>query len=83
MRRAMPKTQPLEIMDDKERKVGESNYREGAFAIPIDILEQKLLLQRGLIMISQGEYESAKDCFVKCINTGKQYDPRIRQECVS
>ena len=34
-------------------------------------------------MISQGEYESAKNCFVKCINTGQQYDPRIRQECVN
>ena len=53
------------------------NFREGSFAIPIDILEQKVLLHRGLVLLSQGEYEMAKDIFVRCINTGNLYDPRI------
>jgi len=44
----MPKKAPLFIMDDK-------NLREGAFAIPLDILEQKLRLHKGLVMVSQGE----------------------------
>ena len=35
----MPKTKSLEIMDDKDQKIGEVNFREGAFAIPIDMLE--------------------------------------------
>ena len=32
-------------------------------------------------MISQGEFNMAKTCFVDCINAGKTYDARIRQEC--
>ena len=59
----------------------EANLREGAFAIPIDVLMQKLLLHRGLVFASQGSFEQAKSCFVDCVNTGKQYDPRIRLEC--
>ena len=65
----MPKTEALQIMDDKEQrnKNGQSvdpssrnnsihdNFREGSFAIPIDILEQKLLLHKGLILLSIGE----------------------------
>lgn len=70
-------------MDDKDRDLGEVNFREGAFAIPIDILEQKLLLHKGLIMKSQGEDEQAKKYFVACINLGREYDPRIRQECAT
>ena len=78
----MPKTRSLEIMydrDDKERPIN----REGSYAIPIDILEQKLLMHKGLVMISQGESQQAKHSFVKCINTGKVYDPRIRAECAN
>ena len=47
----MPKTEPLFVMDDKHDREN-SNYREGAYAIPIDILEQKLLLHKGLVMVS-------------------------------
>lgn len=73
-------------MNDKDQSLGSDNpdfqkihenFREGSFAIPIDILEQKLLLHKGLVMVSQGEYNMAKDVFVNCINTGNQYDPRI------
>ena len=83
----MPKTEALYIMDDKDRKNAESNdpasknfldnFREGSFAIPIDILEQKLLLHKGLVLVCQGEYTMAKEIFVNCINTGNLYDPRI------
>lgn len=55
----MPKTKPLFIMDDKH-DTENANFREGAFAIPIDILEQKLLLHKGLVMVLQGEYAAAK-----------------------
>ena len=67
------------IFKGKDNKV----FREGAFAIPIDILEQKLRLHKGLIMVSQREHRQAKESFVKCINTGKQYDPRIKRECAN
>jgi len=70
-------------MDDKDQDIGQALFREGAFAIPIDILEQKLLLHKGLVMVSQGEYSTAKHQFIKCINTGKSYDPRIKKECAN
>ena len=38
----------LVIFTEKDRLV----HREGSFAIPLDILEQKLLLHKGLIMLS-------------------------------
>ena len=56
------------------------SIREGAFAIPVDILEQKLLLHKGLVLVAQGETTQAQACFEKCINTGRVYDPRIRLE---
>ena len=80
LRKAIPKSKSLLIMDDKNEEV---HFREGAFMIPIDILEQKLLLHQGLVSLSQGEDAQAKVSFVKCINTGKVYCPRIRCECVN
>ena len=59
----------------------EADQREGASAIPIDVLQQKLLLHRGLIFVSQGSFDQAKQCFVSSIQTGVLYDPRIRLEC--
>ena len=65
----MPNTEALFIMNDKDTNIGidtyqrskfeknHENFREGSFAIPIDILEQKLLLHKGLVMVSQGEYD--------------------------
>ena len=65
----MPNTEALFIMNDKDTNSGidtyqrskfeknHENFREGSFAIPIDILEQKLLLHKGLVMVSQGEYD--------------------------
>ena len=65
----MPNTEALFIMNDKDTNIGidtyqrskfeknHDNFREGSFAIPIDILEQKLLLHKGLVMVSQGEYD--------------------------
>ena len=62
-------------------ELNERFQREGSYAIPSEILEQKHLLHTGLVMVSQGHLESAKVCFIKCINLGKTYDPRIRLEC--
>ena len=65
----------------KHGKSCDENIREGASTISIDILQQKLLLHRGLVFVTQGSFEQAKICFVDCINTRKKYDPRIRLEC--
>ena len=40
----------LQIFDGKGKVC-----REGSFAIPIDILEQKMRLHKGLILVSQDE----------------------------
>lgn len=69
-------------MDDTDFP-DEANFREAAFAIPLDILEQKLLLHKGLIMKSQGEIEQAQRYFLQCLNRGTQYDPRNRLECAN
>jgi len=81
MRHAQPKIKPLEIIDDKYNGPNGVNLREGAFPIPIDILEQKLMLHKGLVMVAQGERQKAKSFFVECINTGSVYDARISKEC--
>ena len=39
------------------------------------------MLHKGLILLSIGENQVAKDIFVNCINTGNHYDPRITMEC--
>ena len=69
-------------MDDKDAPE-EVNFREAAFAIPLDILDQKLLLHKGLIMKSQGEQEQAQKYFLSCLNRGAIYDPRNRLECAN
>ena len=43
---------PLVVMDERDVADGEINYREGSSAIPLDILEQKLLLHKGLVMVT-------------------------------
>ena len=60
-----------------------NKFRRGSYAIPLDILEQKLLLHKGLIMITQGENWKAKQYFERCLNTGKSFCPRIRNECAN
>ena len=49
--------QTLEIMEDSSTDsslIGDkrTNFREGAYPIPLEILKQKLLLQRGLVLMS-------------------------------
>ena len=55
LRTAIHKTKSLFILDQKDSRMP-INFREGSFAIPVDLLEQKLLLHKGLVMVSQGEY---------------------------
>lgn len=62
-RKAIPKAKKhnkaLEILSD-DHKPDVKKFRKGAFAIPVDILEQKLLLHKGMIMMTQGENFKAK-----------------------
>lgn len=60
----------LETSQDVGKSLAYS-FREGAAYIPLDVLEQKLLLQTGLVMLTQGEQTMAKDTFVRCINQGR------------
>ena len=75
-------TKFLYILNEQEPEMP-INFRECSFAIPVDILEQKLLLHKGLVMVSQGELNQAKQIFIICINLGKSYDPRIHKECAT
>lgn len=59
-----------------------SEEREEAPVIELDILKQKYLLQKGLLLISLNKDKDACRYFTKCIRVGKHYDPRIRRECV-
>ena len=56
--------------------------RESAVNIPIEILEQKLQLHQGLLMLSFNKPAEARECFIKCLNCSSLYDARIRKECV-
>ena len=56
----------LFIIEDTDSR----SIREGSFAISIEVLEQKLLLHQGLVMVSQGHYNEAKNSFIECINLG-------------
>ena len=67
---------PLSIVSDALA------IRESAFEVPIEILEQKLLLHRGLLMLSFNKPFDARQCFIDCLNVGPNYDVRIRKECV-
>ena len=75
---------PLTIMDEKALKsIGaKEQIKEGAFAISIDILEQKLLLHSGFVSVELKRYDEAKRYFIDCLNSGRTYDVRIRRECV-
>ena len=50
--------------------------------IPKDILKQKLCLHKGNLMISFGKMSLAKDLFLESINTGRNYDIRVRVEAI-
>lgn len=67
---------PLTIVPDSEAR------REGAYQIPLDVLEQKLMLHRGFVCVDFNRRTEAKQLFVDCLNVGKFYDVRIRRECV-
>ena len=67
---------PLTIIADSDPG------REGAYQIPLDVLEQKLMLHRGFVCVDFNRRTEAKQLFVDCLNVGKFYDVRIRKECV-
>jgi hypothetical protein len=56
--------------------------REYAPIIPVDILKQKYLLNRGILYIALNQDNTACKLFTKCLRTGEYYDPRIRRDCV-
>ena len=68
---------PLVIVEDDDE-----NQRAGAEVIPIEILEQKLILTRGLVCVEFHMKNEAKRHFMNCLNSGHQYDVRVRKECV-
>jgi len=59
-----------------------SENREGAAIIPLDILNQKYLLHKGYLSIALNKDQDACFLFTQCLRTGKEFDPRIRKECV-
>ena len=67
---------PLQIVGDK------AEIRESSVSIPVEILEQKLLLHQGLLMLCFNKHPEARECFIKCLNCKTIYDARIRKECV-
>ncbi len=70
----------LMIVEGKLRVQAEN--REGAAVIPTDILYQKYLLQKGFLSIDLNKEQDACVFFTDCLRSGKDYDPRIRRECV-
>ena len=58
-----------------------SEGREGAPMIPLEILKQKYLLHKGLLLVNLNKDQDAARCFTHCLRTGKIYDVRIRKEC--
>jgi len=75
----------LKSPNNGRRLIEDKKLRQEAPLISLDILEQKLLLHRGLLLSSfksKQFKDEAKETFLKCINTGKNhYDARIRYEC--
>lgn len=67
---------PLSIVSDKQE------IRESAANIPIEILEQKLLMHQGLLLLCFSKHAEARERFIKCLNCNTIYDARIRKECV-
>ena len=49
---------------------------------PIDILQQKFLFKKGVLKLTLNQKDLAKENFVKSLNSGAQYDARVRMECV-
>ena len=66
----------LEIVTRPELRLGSQFYH-------IDILRKKALVQKGILSQSLGRDLEAQDCFLDCMETGSQFDPRIRKECIS
>ena len=58
-----------------------SEGREGAPMIPLEILKQKYLLHKGLLLVNLNKDQDAARCFTHCLRTGAVYDVRIRKEC--
>jgi hypothetical protein len=49
--------------------------------IPIDILKQKFLLQKGYLHMAFNNHEKAAEMFQLCIKVTRQTDSRIRKDC--
>lgn len=60
------------------------NDRQEAPVIPLEILEQKYFMHKGLLMISfnRDQNREAKDSFIKALNIKPYYDIRIKKFCV-
>lgn len=58
--------------------------RQEAPVIPLEILEQKYFMHKGLLMISfnRDQNREAKDSFIKALNIKPIYDARIKKFCV-
>lgn len=73
----------IELIENGEIEVIEDlTEREYAGVIPIEILKQKYLLNRGILFIALNQDNTACKLFTKCLRTGEIYDPRIRRDCV-
>ena len=55
--------------------------REGAPVIPLDVLKQKYLLHKGMLLVNLNKDQDGARCFTHCLRTGAQYDVRVRKEC--
>lgn len=50
--------------------------------MPLDILKQKYLVQKGQLFLAFKEEEDAYNAFCKCLKTGQMIDLRIKLECL-
>ena len=81
--RLKKKGSPLDIAD-KAQQVQFLKDRQEAPIIPIEILEQKFYMHKGLLMISfnRDQNRDAKDSFIMALNIKPIYDIRIKKFCV-
>mmetsp|Transcript_42241 Transcript_42241/g.40462 ORF Transcript_42241/g.40462 Transcript_42241/m.40462 type:complete len:155 (-) Transcript_42241:261-725(-) len=68
---------------DQARVYFEQSWRPQVEIIPLDILKQKYLLNKGYLMIALNKDQDACKHFTQCMRTGEVFDVRIRRECVT
>ena len=72
------------IRNGKLQIITSRQERVDAPVITLDQLEQKFLLQKGILLQSFNKYTESQQTFLECINTGKtgcEVDIRIKREC--